>query len=171
MAYTVYNDGLILSVAPPKIDTKVKGNNKTINLINEGDVNILKMPGLTEFTFDALLPSVKYPFAVNDTKPNVFLSKFESLMTSHRPFQFIVIRTKPNNDILFATNIKVSLEDYKIKEDAKEGFDLNVSLTLKQYRPYGTRVVAIVGNQGTTETASSAESAPEAKSHKVVKGD
>lgn len=171
MAYTVYIDGLILPVAPSKIDTKVKGNNKTINLINEGDVNILKMPGLTEFTFDALLPNVKYPFAVNDTKPNVFLSKFESLMTSHRPFQFIVIRTKPNNDILFATNIKVSLEDHKIKEDAKEGFDLNVSLTLKQYRPYGTRVVAIVGNQCTTETARSAESAPEAKTHKVVKGD
>ena len=171
MPYTVYIDGLILPIAPSKIDTKFKGNNKEINLINEGDVNILKLPGLTEFSFDALLPNAKYPFAVNDTKPTVFLSKFESLMTGRRPFQLIIIRTNQKNEILFATNIKVSLEEYKVKEDAKEGFDLVVTLKFLQYRDYGTRVVSIVGNQGTSQTQRSAESAPKQNTHKVVKGD
>ena len=171
MAYMVYIDGLVLPVAPSKIETKIKGNNKTVNLINEGNINILKLPELTEFSFDALLPNSKYPFAVNDTKPNVFLSKFESLMVGRRPFQLIIIRTNPRNEILFATNIKVSLEEYKIKEDAKDGFDITVALDFKQYKDYGTKVARIVGNQATQENVRSADSAPEAKTHKVVKGD
>jgi LysM repeat protein len=171
MAYMVYIDGLLLPIAPSKIETKIKGNNKEINLINEGDINVLKLPGLTEFSFDALLPNSRYPFAVTDTKPNVFLSKFESLMVSKRPFQFIVIRTKQNNEMMYATNIKVSLEEYKIKEDAKDGFDITVSLDLKQYKEYGTKTVNIIGNQGTKETPRSTENAPDAKTHKVVKGD
>ncbi len=171
MAYTIYIDGLALPVAPSKIDTKFKGNNKTINLINEGDINILKLPGLTEFSFDALLPNVKYPFAENDTKPTVFMKRFESLMVGRKPFQFIIIRTTPKNEILFSTNMKVSLEEYKIKDDAKEGFDLVVTLKFMQYKYYGTRIVNIVGNQGTKETPRSTESAPEAKTHTVVKGD
>lgn len=171
MAYMVYIDGLVLPVAPSKIETKIKGNNKTVNLINEGNINILKLPELTEFSFDALLPNSKYPFAVNDTKPNVFLSKFESLMVGRRPFQLIIIRTNPRNEILFATNIKVSLEEYKIKEDAKDGFDITVALDFKQYKDYGTKVARIKGNQATQENVRSADSAPEVKTHKVVKGD
>lgn len=171
MAYEVHIDGLILPIPPAKIETTIKGGNKTINLINEGDFNLLKLPGLTEFSFDATLPNVKYPFALNDTKPQVFLDKFESLMVNKKPFQFIIIRTTPKNDILFSTNIKVSLEEYKIKEDAKEGLDLIVSLDFKQYKDYGTNTVKISGNQATKETVRSAESAPVVKTHKVVKGD
>ena len=39
--------------------------------------------------------------------------------------------------------MKVSLEDYKITEQAKNGFDLIVKVKLKQYRAYGTKTVSI----------------------------
>ena len=39
--------------------------------------------------------------------------------------------------------MKVSLEDYKITEQAKDGFDLMVKIKLKQYRNYGTKTVNI----------------------------
>ena len=55
MSYIFYMDGVQLPVTPSKLDTKIKSNNKTINLINEGDVNILKLPGLTEISFEALI--------------------------------------------------------------------------------------------------------------------
>ena len=35
------------------------------------------------------------------------------------------------------------MEDYKITEDAKNGFDLKVKISLKQYREYGTKTVNI----------------------------
>ena len=39
--------------------------------------------------------------------------------------------------------MKVSLEDYQITEDAKNGFDLKVKIKLKQWRDYGTKTVRI----------------------------
>ena len=117
-----------------------------MTLINEGEVNILKQAGLTEISFDLLLPNVKYPFAVYKSKfvgAKVFLDELEKLKTNKKPFQFIVTRTFPNGKMLFDTNIKVSLEDYDIKEDAKQGLDVTVSIKLKQYKDFGTKTCNI----------------------------
>lgn len=146
MAYQVYLNKLLLPIAPSKIDTKIKNQNKTITLINEGEVNLLKTAGLTDISFDCLLPNHKYPFAVYNggfEPAEAYLEELERLKTSKEPFQFIVIRELPNGSPLFETNIKVSLEDYKIKEDAKEGFDIVVSISLKQFRDYGTKKLEI----------------------------
>ena len=56
-----------------------------------------------------------------------------------KPFQFIVKRPKG-----FKTNIKVTLEDLSVTEDAKEGRDIKASVTLKEYRHYGTKKVMFV---------------------------
>lgn len=144
--YGFFMDGLQLPVAPPKLDTKIQNKNKTITLINEGEVNLLKTAGLTELSFDVLLPNSKYPFAVypDGFQPAThYLDKFEKLKISKEPFQFIVTRAKPNGDLLFDTNLKVSLEDYEIKEDAENGFDIEVAISLKQYRNYGTKKLVI----------------------------
>lgn len=42
---------------------KINNQNKTMNLINEGQVNIIKDPALTEYEFEVLIPKMKYPFA------------------------------------------------------------------------------------------------------------
>lgn len=63
MAYTVYLDDMALPVTPSKIQTKIKNQNKTVTLINEGEVNILKDAGLTDVSFSMMVPHVRYPFA------------------------------------------------------------------------------------------------------------
>ena len=40
--YIFSMDGVELPVTPSKMQTKIKNNNTTVNLINEGDINILK---------------------------------------------------------------------------------------------------------------------------------
>lgn len=175
MAYTFYLDGVQLPATPSKLDTKIKSNNKTINLINEGDVNVLKLPGLTELSFEALIPQVKYPFASTTYNASYYLSKLEGLKSSKKPFQFIVIRTNPSGKMLFNTNIKVSLEDYTISEDAKNGLDLKITIKLKQYKAYSTKTVKVVVKQetpkATVETQRPAETAPQKKTYTVKKGD
>ena len=64
-----------------------------------------------------------------------------------QPFQFIVSRRKPNGTVLFDTNMKVTLEEYTIKEDAGEGFDVIVTIKLKQYREYSTKTMKITIKQ------------------------
>lgn len=140
--YQFYIDGTLLPVTPDQIQTKIKNQNKTVNLINDGEVSILKYPGLTEFEFDIMLPQQEYPFAVYEDgfhDATQYLNILESLKVEKRPFWFKVIRLQPGNDRLFDTEMLVSLEEYTIKENASDGMDLIVPVKLKQYRQYGTR--------------------------------
>ena len=181
MAYSVYLDKILCPIAPSKLQLKIKNQNKTLILMNEGEVNILKTAGLTDISFDLLIPNVKYPFAKYDSgfkRAKYFLDKFEKMKTSKKPFQFIMVRQLPNGKGLFNTNIKVSMEDYQIKEDSKEGFDVTVTIKLKQYRDFGTKTCNIkfaktkstVQKEKKRETTNSP--APSSnKSYTVVKGD
>lgn len=144
--YKFYLDKILMPITPSKVETSITNKNKTIVLINEGEINVLKNAGLTEISFDVMLPIInKYPFAVYSKgfqTAGYYLEKFESLKTSKKPFQFIISR-KFEKKLLFSTNMKVSLEDYKIIEDAEEGDCIKVSINLKQYRDYGTKIVDI----------------------------
>ncbi len=177
MAYNVYLGSMLCPIAPSKIETKIKGRNKTLTLINDGEVNILKDPGLTEITFDLLLPNVKYPFAKykNNVWKNAkgYLDILEELKLNKSVFPFIVTRTLPSGKILFDTNISVSLENYTIKEDAKQGFDILVSITLKQYKHYGTKIVNVSADgTASVENVRETSNAPDQNTtYGVLKGD
>lgn len=178
--YDFYLGDMHLPVAPGKMDIKIKNQNKTLNLINEGEVNMLKKAGLTEISFDLLLPNKLYPFAEyqDGFRPaSVYLEELEKLKTSQKPFKFKVIRKFPDGRLLFPTNMKVSLEEYSIVEDAKEAFDVIVRLKLKQYRDYGPKSVKIKKNKSSMSAYSSKRqttNSPKPKkamTYKVKKGD
>lgn len=143
----MYLGSELLPVTPEKISVKIKGQNETFKLINEGEVSVLKAAGLTSSSFTALLPNTEYPFAryLNGFKDaKHFLDYLESLKTSKKPFQWIVARQYPTGKKLFNTNMTVSLEDYEIKEDAKKaGFDVQVEIKLKQYKSYATKTFSV----------------------------
>lgn len=144
--YDFYLGKCLLPIPPSKLTIKTNNANETVTLIDEGEINILKQAGLTDIEFESRIPQEKYPFAVYKSGfkgADYFLDHFESLKTSKKPFQFIVCRQRPTGTRLFDTNIKVSLEDYKITEDAQNGFDLLVKIQLKQWRDYGTKTVNI----------------------------
>lgn len=179
--YDFYLKKCLLPVAPPKLSVKINNANETVTLINEGEINILKKAELTDIEFECRIPQEKYPFAVYKSGfkgADYFLDYFESLKTSKKPFQFIVCRKRPTGKRLFDTNIKVSMEDYKITEDAKNGFDVLVKIKLKQWRDYGTKTVNISFNmekpKASVEPQREATTSPApatAQTYTVVKGD
>lgn len=179
MGYNFYLDNVQLPIAPSKLNIKIKNQNKTLNLINDGEINVLKKAGLTEVDFDLVIPQVRYPFAIypNGFKSaSYFLGKLESLKQSVLPFQFVVSRLSPNGSLLFDTNLKVSLEEYEMKENADEGLDITVSIKLKQYRDYGTGTPTIKQNTVTNKAVISVEKARAVskvtpKTYTVVAGD
>lgn len=144
--YEMYMKNVLCPVTPSKLQLKIKNQNKTMNLINGEEINALKSAGLTEISYDLLLPNVRYPFATYKSGfvgAKYFLDEFEKMKTEKKPFQFKVIRTFPNGKVLFDSDMTVSLEDYTIKEDAKQGFDVVVSIKLKQFRHYGTKSIKV----------------------------
>lgn len=172
--YDFYLKKCLLPITPDKLQIKINNANETLTLINEGEINILKTAELTDVEFECRIPQVKYPFATYKSGfkgASYFLDYFESLKVDKKPFQFIVSRTMPNGKVLFSTNMKVSMEDYKITEQAKDGFDLTVKIKLKQYRDYGTKTVnikiAASKPKATVQETRSTESKPATKSYKV----
>lgn len=175
MAYDMYFGKVLLPVTPSSVKTEINNKNKTIDLINEGEVNVLKSAGLTKITFNLLLPNVKYSFAKypNGFKnASYYLAILEDYKVSKKPFQFILTRTLPAGGVLFNTNIKVSLENYTIEDDASEGFDTKVSITLKQYKVYGTKTANIAAYVRTVQTRDAGSGANTAGTkYTIVKGD
>jgi len=176
--YDVYLDKCLLPVTPEQIQTRINNENVTVTLINEGQVNLLKKAGLTDIEFECMIPQVRYPFAVYKDgfkDSGYYTDYFEQLKTSRKPFQFIVSRFLPDGRSLFGTNIKVSMEDYKITESAGNGFDLMVKVKLKQYCDYATKTINIVLTsakpQAAVQTERPAGNAPSGGSYTVVKGD
>lgn len=176
--YSFFFDDMQLPVTPSKLSVKIKGNNKTLTLVNEGDINFLRSPGLTEISFEMLLPMLEqYSFASEYHQPDYYLGILESYVTGKKPFRFIVSRVSPSGDKLYDTNIKVSLEDYTVSEDATDGFDVTVSINLKQYIDYATKKVTVTKPDNSskstlkTETPRETSGKPTAKTYTVKSGD
>ena len=188
MSYKCYLDGVLMPETPAKLSLKIKGKNKTLDLLNEGEINFLRTPGLTEIT----LP-LTFPMLTASRRPEYYLNILERLVAGKTPTQFIMTRTTPNGRLLFDTNIKVSVEDYAIAESASNGLDVSVEVKLKQYRDYSTKTIkveteakkttAAVTQQtqqtnktetkktATVTTDRAATTAPKATTYTVKKGD
>lgn len=144
--YIFYINGEPLPLAPAKLTTKIQNKNKSIDLVNGGEINVLNAAGLTEIDFDVLLPNAEYPstFYLGKFKPaSYYLSRFERFKTAQKPFYFVVTRYM-GTKLLYDTRLRVSLENYTIKEDVKQGFDAEVSISLKQYVDYGVQKITIL---------------------------
>lgn len=176
MSYYFYLGDFQLPVPPPRMDIKVGNKNKTVSLINEGEINILKTPALKEVSFEALFPNQNYPFADYATSltgiavsallgnsftyqgASGFLSSIQTAKLANLPLRFIVTRLTANFTMLFDSNFLVSIEDFTMKEDAKNGYDIVVPLRLKEYRPYGTKEVTVSTDENGKETITVKES-------------
>lgn len=139
--YEVYLNNILYPVAPSKIETKISGNNNTIHLINEGEVNQLKTNKLSEISFELMLPRIEqYPFANYEKgfhNADYYLVEIEKLMKDKKAFQLNIVRQDQKGTTFNNTSMTVSLENYTIKEDAGEGLDVIVSLNFKQYKEFG----------------------------------
>ena len=176
----MYLGGVLMPITPSKVKVKINNQNDTLTLINGEEINILKEPGLTDVSFDLLLPQVSYPFTNGGAQSaDYYLSLFERLKTSKQPFQFILNRSMPSGRRLFYTNLTVGMEDYQITDDAEEGFDITVTVSLKQYRYYGTKTVKVqpATTQESTPTATveqpqrETSQAPQQSTYTVKSGD
>ena len=182
----MYINKVRFPVAPGKLALKVNSQNKTISLINEGEVNLVKTPGLTDITIDELLlPSFqKYPFA--NYRRNEFLSasyylrQLKGWKLKEKPVQFKITRATPDGrKILWDTTFDVTVEDYEIIEDAeKYGMDVAVKLSMKEYRYWGVKKLVkgkVSKSSSKKKTAAkkgkARKSKEPAKAYTVKKGD
>ena len=154
--YYIYLDTMQVPIPPSSLKTKIKNRNKTIDLLEKGEVNVIKSAGLTEISFRMMLPNSKYPFSQQIVKGMVasilgvgsgmapdIIDTLESLKTAGQPFQFIVVRMKDSGSFINMMNVKVTLEEYSIEDNAAEGYDMYADITLKKYVDWGAKTLSV----------------------------
>lgn len=152
MAYYMYLEKTLFPITPGKITVKINGKNQTVTLINEGEANLIKSPGLADIEIEELhLPAMQaYPFA-NYKRENgeimqfqnaeYYLNKLEAWKKKKKPIKWKLLRQTPDgSSLLWDSDMDVTIEDYEIIEDAEEyGFDVCVKLSMKQYKYFGSK--------------------------------
>ena len=181
--YQMYIGKTLFPVTPGKLTMKINGMNKTLTLINEGEVNLIKSPGLTDISTEVLLPTLtEYPFAAYPDgfhKPKHYLEKLEKWKQKKKPITFKLLRTSPNGKkLLWDTNIPVTIENYEIVEDAEEqGLDVIVKIEMLEYREWGAKKLVIKkskkknGKKKTATKKKTRKTKDPAASYTVKKGD
>ncbi len=171
--YEIWFNNVMFPVAPEKIQTEINGNNKTINLINEAEVNQIKGMKLTNFSFELMIPWVEYPFSVywdSFQGQDYYLSIIKELKTSKKPFKLKIIRKDYMDNPTWDTSMNVTLESYKLDEEAENGLDVVIPVELKQYVKYGTKKVKVKGKKFRTSNVDTNKKKI-VKSYTTKKGD
>lgn len=150
--YYFFLGPVLLPITPSSLNIDIGGNNQTVTLINDGEINILHDPKLKEVSFNVLLPTgPKYPFAtysLGGAEAIAFTTYFRTLQKNKIPFPFIVVKMR--GDSLIPRDyeyIYSTIEEFSQTEDAENGLDIIVSLRLKEYRQYATIRVDATENE------------------------
>nr|DAK32846.1 MAG TPA: tail assembly protein [Caudoviricetes sp.] len=156
--YYFYLNNLQIPIPPKSLDITVSNKNETIDLLQTGEVTIPKPLGLTEYSFEILLPNSKYPFNQSilekSKKAEYYAKKIVNMKSAGNPVKFTVVRMKPNGEMLSMVTERVTIEDLETKEDHDYGFDMYISIKLRQWRDYGTKKLVIEENKDGTANAS-----------------
>ncbi len=144
--YKLYLGG-VLFPTPPKLTVKIKGQNKTMSLLDGGTHTFLRSPELTKIDLPLTLPMLS-----GEHRPNYYLSHLGSYVEEKKPIRFILTRVSPSGELLYDTNMLMSIEDYTTTEDAKNGLDVSLDISLMRYTEHKTITAKIetekhTGNQ------------------------
>jgi len=180
MSYRFYLGNIQLPVAPARVEIKYGDRLKRLDLANGREIVFPKTRGLAEISFSALLPQVKYPFAVYQKgfrSGGRLLGDLLQMKNSRKPFRFIVLRKVRKGKSRPSTNINVVVKEIVSREDAGEGSDIYVDVRLVEYRDFAVQKLKVKPVSSSSKTAVKkstvrpANTKPAVKKYKVVKGD
>lgn len=132
------NQVVQLPVNPEEITITSSGNNKTEEIIKLGEINLLREKKLEALVIEGFLPADKdAPYVLTKgkfEKPQYYIDFFENIRKEKKPFRFIISDTK--------INMLAAIEDLEYGLKAADN-DIHYSISIKEYRPFSSKVVKI----------------------------
>ncbi|MCC8013774.1 MAG: LysM peptidoglycan-binding domain-containing protein [Eubacterium sp.] len=170
--YEYRNISAELPLPPKAMTTKLGGKNVTLDLVNSGEISVIKDIGLRDISFQILLPkddNVVGAMAGEFHEPIYFLSLFRNIMADKKPVRLIILRDLPNGTSIFNGDISLSLESYVVTENGGEEGDFYVDLNFKEYRSLESTEAVIT--EGEVKEETTREVKETAKTYVVKQGD
>jgi hypothetical protein len=134
-----YNNQVVqLPVNPEEIMINSSGNNTTSEIVKLGEINLLRQKKLERLAIECFLPmDANAPYVLTKgkfEKPQFYIDFFEKIRKEKKPFRFIISDTK--------INMLAAIEDLEYGLKAGDD-DIHYSISLKEYRPFSSKVVKI----------------------------
>ena len=123
-----------LPFTPQEYTVSMGSNNKTIELINGGEVNLIKSPKLTEYSFEFELATI----GEKSEKTKPILDMIENAKMTKKILIFNILRQNANQTS-FPLENRCSIEDFEISEIGEKFGRMKCSIKLKLFRPYRTQ--------------------------------
>lgn len=168
---------ILLPVTPAEIEMKTGNRNKAVYILNFGEMNLAKKPGLQEIRFTALLPGRRYSFVQTEDgfhEPEYFLNCFKEYKAAAKPVQLILFRRLSDGTQLFCGNMDVLLEDYTVTEKGGEQGDFWVEMCWKEWKTAKSIRYSVKGQNGgnvLVEQGKERQAKTPAVTYTVKKGD
>ena len=168
---------ILLPVTPAEIEMKTGNKNKAVYILNFGEMNLAKKPGLQEIRFTALLPGRRYSFVQTEDgfhEPEYFLNCFKEYKATAKPVQLILFRRLADGTQLFCGNMDVLLEDYTVTEKGGEQGDFWVEMCWKEWKTAKSIRYSVKGQNGgnvLVEQGKERQAKTPAVTYTVKKGD
>ena len=168
---------ILLPVTPAEIKMKTGNRNKAVYILNFGEMNLAKKPGLQEIRFTALLPGRRYSFVQTEDgfhEPEYFLNCFKEYKAAAKPVQLILFRRLADGTQLFCGNMDVLLEDYTVTEKGGEQGDFWVEMCWKEWKTAKSIRYSVKGQNGgnvLVEQGQERQAKTPAATYTVKKGD
>ena len=129
-----YKNRLVhLPINPPKIQVTYSGNNKVTEVVELGEINVLRNRKLAKIKFESFFPEDDWFPAIRTKnrfeKPKFYKDFFEGLMNDAKECRFIVTG--------IGINMLVSIEKFDYTHQAGDHEDAYYTIELKEYKPYG----------------------------------
>lgn len=140
LSFNNQQEGFQIPVNPSSIEMGDGNKGKTYDIVNLGEINVIKDRRLTQYSFSSIFPAQRYPFnsASILLEPKRYKDYLEKWMDSKRPIRFVFTGST------FNINTPVSIEDFQWKEVAGSIGDIEYTLKLKKYVFYAAQRVAVV---------------------------
>jgi LysM repeat protein len=156
--YSFYIGDLYLPITTSEVQWSSSNQNKTLNLMDYGEISIIKPRGLSTFSFNFELPMhTYYPFGIFHPGylPDAKLKYLQDVCNSQKPVRFRIVRFRPgivgvNYGIMFSTSMMVTIEDWSYTESSNNAGDIMNHITLREYREYST--VSVKNDNASTVT-------------------
>lgn len=142
LSYNNQEEGFQLPVMPGSIEIGDGSSGKTYDVAGLGEINVIKNPKLTDYSFSSFFPAAGKRHA-NGEKPGIMVEPFVSASILLRPVEYVLylkgwMETKRPIRFVFIgdsfdINTPVSIESFDWKEVAGGGGDIEYTLKLKKY--------------------------------------
>lgn len=147
ISFNLTEGGFRIPVNPAAIDIREAGQSKTYDVAKLGEINVIKNPKLAEISFESEFPALRRPHVVGELRdPFEYIEQIEKWKKEKRPVHFVFAGSS------FDINTLVSIEDFNWRETGGAVGDIEYSIKLKKYVPYGAKKLAVVqqaqGEQG-----------------------